>query len=238
MTGRREQSCVHSVHQSLARVVVVACGLVGFGCTNNAEFPTVDHLAPGELLESGRDLLPPGFKLRSVYPTGIILTKRSESWQPNLYNDSAKYCTIGYGHLVKRAPCNGTEPPEFLTGLTEPQGTDLLVRDMGTAQYAVMTAVTTSMTEGQFAALCDFTFNVGSQNFRNSTLLKLVNSQEIERIPAQFRRWVMAGGKPWPGLKTRRENEIDLFFAGIKDRPRGLPEAGEDLSPIDIRQGQ
>ena len=222
---------------ALVGAAVIGWALFCAACTHSDKFTTIDHLAPGELMETGRDLLPAGVKLRPVYAAGITVTKRSESWIPHLYNDAAKYCTIGYGHLVKLAPCNGTEPPEFLRGLTEPQGSDLLVRDMGTAQYAVMKSVSVPMRDGQFAALCDFTFNVGSRNFQNSTLLKLVNSQDTDRIPAQFRRWVLAGGKVWPGLKTRRENEIDLFFEG-QNKPKGLPQAGEDLSPIDIRKGQ
>jgi lysozyme len=184
-----------------------------------------------------RAILPADVVLRPVFPAGINLTKSSESWVPHLYNDAAKYCTIGYGHLVKLAPCDGAEPPQFLKGLTEPEGSDLLVHDMGTSQYAVMQAVRAPLTDGQFAALCDFTFNVGSSNLVHSTLLQVVNSKDLERIPSQFRRWVMAGGKPWPGLKQRREREIDLFFQGISI-PRGLPAPGEDLSPVDIRKGQ
>jgi lysozyme len=206
-------------------------------CTRGGGFPTVDHLTSGELLSETRALLPADVELRPVFPPGINLTKLSESWVPHLYNDAAKYCTIGYGHLVTRAPCDGTEPPQFLKGLTKPEGSDLLVHDMGTSQYAVMQAVLVPLTDGQFAALCDFTFNVGSANFRKCTLLQLVNSKDLERIPSQFRRWVMAGGKAWPGLKQRREREIDLFFEGIS-MPRGLPAPGEDLSPIDIRTGQ
>jgi GH24 family phage-related lysozyme (muramidase) len=201
-------------------------------------FPTIKHLASGELMAgAGRDLIPQGVKLRPIYIAGIKLTKQSEGWVPTLYNDAAKYCTIGYGHLVKRAPCNGTEPLEFLKGLTEPQGSDLLVRDLATSQYSVMRSVSVSLTDGQFAALTDFTFNVGAENVRGSTLLRLVNSKELDRIPAQFRRWVLAGGKAWPGLKQRREREIELFFEGLP-KPKGLPQPGEDLSPIDVRKGE
>jgi GH24 family phage-related lysozyme (muramidase) len=149
----------------------------------------------------------------------------------------ADYCTVGYGHLIKRAPCNGTEPDEFRKGLTEQQESDLLVGDMATAQYAVITLVHVPMRDGQFAALADFTFNVGSTNFRDSTLLKAVNEEQVDRIAPQFRRWVLAGGKPWQGLQQRREAEIALFFEG-QPKPRAVPQPGETLSPIDIRRGE
>ncbi len=218
----------------LTMLPIVTCGWILWA--QGINFPTIDRLASGELLSGGdRDLLPQGVKLRRIHPDGIKLTKQFEGWVPTLYNDSAKYCTIGYGHLVKRAPCDGTERPMFARGLTEPQGSDLLIRDMATSQYAVMKSVTVSLTDGQFAALTDFTFNVGSQNFRTSKLLKLVNASEMDRIPWQFRRWVLAGGKPWPGLKRRRELEIAVFFTGLP-KPRGLPQPGEDLSPIDMQK--
>jgi GH24 family phage-related lysozyme (muramidase) len=38
------------------------------------------------------------------------------------------------------------------------------------AQRAVMTLVKTRLTDGQYAALCDFTYNVGSENLKKSTL--------------------------------------------------------------------
>ena len=55
------------------------------------------------------------------------------------------------------------------------------------------------------------------------------------RIPTQFRRWVLADGKTWPGLVTRREGEIALFFDN-QVIPKGGPTPV--LPPIDIRRGE
>jgi GH24 family phage-related lysozyme (muramidase) len=200
--------------------------------------PSIDRLPPGELVASeGRDLPPQGISLRAVYPPGIKVTKLSEGWVPHLYNDAVLYCTIGYGHLIKKAPCNGTEPAEFRSGLTKPRGEELLVADLSSSQYAVMVSVKVRLTDGQFAALTDFVFNIGSANFRKSTLLEVVNANQRERVPVQLRRWVLAKGKPLAALKTRREREIELFFDGIP-KVRAVPRPGEDLSPIDIEKGQ
>jgi lysozyme len=197
-----------------------------------------EHLPAGVLLETieGRGS-PRAAVLRAVYPPGLAVTKRSEGWVPRLYNDAARFCTIGYGHLVKKAPCDGTEPPSFLAGLTEPQGEMLLVEDMAQAQSIVMQSVTVPMLDGQYAALCDFVFNVGGSNFRSSTLLKVVNARQDGQVPGQFRRWVLAGGKVWAGLRTRREREIDLYFDGLP-RPRAITPPGADVSPVDIRAGE
>ena len=206
--------------------------------SQQSKTPFLNELPPGELLNAdGRELPPQGFILRSVYPAGIVVTKLSEKWVPYLYNDAVLYCTIGYGHLIKKAPCNGTEPAEFLHGLTKARGEIILVDDMASSQYSVVTLVKVSLTDGQFAALTDFVFNVGSANFRNSTLLQAVNAKQQDRVPTQLRRWIMANNKPLPGLKVRREHEIQLYFDGIP-KTRAIPRPGEDSSPIDIQKGE
>ena len=203
------------------------------GCSSTNSFPSVDRLPSVELLSPTRNLPPMNFQVRTISYQRLSLTKSSEGWLPYRYNDAAKNCSIGFGHLIKRAPCDGTEPREFLHRLTQERGEQILLADMLSARYTVMTSVEVDLTDPEFAALSDFVFNVGSQNFQRSTLLKVVNSGQEERIPAQLRRWVMAGGKTWPGLVTRREREIDLFFEG-RPKVRGVPLPGEDLSVIDI----
>ena len=218
---------------ALAATAITAC------TTMPATFETVDDaLAPGIFFDlGGRITLPPGVTLRDVYHKGLAVTKEAEGFRGRMYNDAAKYCTIGYGHLIKLAPCNGTEPEEFVRGMTEPQGGTLLVKDMEKARLSVMTLVKVDLTDGQYAALCDFTFNVGGGNLKTSKLLQAVIAGELDRVPSQFRRWALAGGKEWPGLKKRREREIDLFFDGLP-RPKAAPPLGEDLSPVDIRVGE
>ena len=222
----------------LLACAAIAALVAGCDGTGERTFPTMDRLTAGIFLEPAeRAALPPGVSLRPVYDRGLEVTKVSEGFVGNLYNDAAQYCTIAYGHLVKRAACNGTEPAEFLNGVTRARGTELLVDDMGIAQIAVMTAVEVDLTEGQYAALCDFVYNVGSGNFRRSTLLKVVNSGELGHVPYQFRRWVKAGGRELPGLQARREREIDLFFEGLP-KPRAAPPEEERLPLIDIRVGE
>ncbi len=230
------------MRDSAAMVFVLAAmtaGLMG-GCERGAEpeFPTMDRMTAGIFLDvEERAVLPAGMELRPVYDKGIELTKVSEGFVGKLYNDAAQYCTIAYGHLVKLAPCDGTEPSEFLDGITREEGTELLVEDMGTAQLAVMKLVDVDLTDGQYAALCDFVFNVGSGNFKRSTLLKVLNGGDFDGVPFQLRRWVKAGGRELPGLVTRREKEIELFFDGLPV-PRAAPPADLDLEPIDIRGGE
>lgn len=222
----------------LATTTALACLA---GCTSMSGGPRdIDRLPSGLLVEEqeqGKALPPAGVQIRPVHPKGLELTKVSEGWVPKLYNDAAGYCTIGYGHLIKKARCNGTEPSEFLPGISKARGSTLLVSDMSGAQITVARAVKVPLSDVQYSALTDFVFNVGGTNFRTSTLLKRINANQFDQVPVQLRRWTMAGGKTYPGLVTRREAEIALFFDG-QPTPKVLPKAGEDVSPIDMQTGE
>lgn len=229
------------MHKTVTLIILnIALVIQLSGCARQQHQPIEqisDALTPGIFLEETRGLIPDGVELREVYPPGIKLTKISEGFRSRLYNDAAGFCTIGYGHLIKKASCDGTEKLEFKSGITEQQGEALLIEDMNWAKYSVMKAVSVDLTPGQFAALVDFVFNVGSGNFNKSTLLKKVNEQQHSEVPTQLRRWVRAGGKVWQGLVTRREREIDLYLEGTAI-PRLLPQEGEELPDIDIREGE
>jgi hypothetical protein len=74
-------------------------------------------------------------------------------------------------------------------------------------------------------------------------LLKAVNGGQSDEAPAQFRRWVFAGGKKWPGLVQRREGEINLYYDGMmrtysRTYPLNRRPELENLPPIDIQQGE
>ena len=155
--------------------------LAGCQQTDTEKYPTVDRLTPGIFLEPAeRAALPAGVGLRKVYDKGLDLTRESEGFVSHLYNDAAGYCTIAYGHLIKLKRCDGSESEEFQEGVSESRGTELLSEDMGRAERAVMTAVDVDLTDGQYAALCDFVYNVGGGNFKRSTLLKVVNAGEFD----------------------------------------------------------
>jgi lysozyme len=221
----------------LAWLVAAAMAAADDGRSRFPDRP--DHFAPGILIEGdqARVVPPPGVRIRRVTEDGLALTERSEGWEAELYNDAAGYCTIGYGHLVKKMRCDGSEPSEFLLGITKPRGTTILTNDLTTAEVVVMTSVSVPVNDAQFSALSDFVFNVGGANFRKSTLLGRVNAGQFGDVPAQLSRWTKAGGKTFPGLVRRRNDEIALFFAG-QPIPRPVPSPSEELSPIDIRTGE
>jgi lysozyme len=221
---------------NLLSVWVLSLSLFTIACEQQKtrSFPTLDKRAPGSLTEPVDRGVEMRVEVREITAASLQLTKDSEGFVGELYNDAANYCTIAYGHLIKLAPCDGSEPAEFLHGITEPRGTVLLVKDMRWSQRSVMDNVEVELTDGQYGALCDFVFNVGAGNFRNSTLLKILNANDFAGVPFQFRRWVKAGGRVLEGLKQRREREVALFTQGLAVS-REFPRGDET---IDLEQGE
>lgn len=70
------------------------------------------------------------------------------------------------------------------------------------------------LTDEEKAALISFTYNVGRGNFDHSTLLKKLNSGDIEGASQEFLKWNMAAGKVIAGLTKRRGGEMAEFLLG------------------------
>jgi len=146
---------------------------------------------------------------------GARFIAQFEGFRARLYNDPAGHCTIGYGHLVHRGRCNGTEPAEFRRGITEQRALGLLWSDARAAASELARSVRQPLVQHQFDALVSFVFNVGAGAFRGSTLLRELNAGHYDAVPAQLNRWVYGGGgQPLPGLVRRRRAEGVLFAEG------------------------
>lgn len=83
----------------------------------------------------------------------------------------------------------------------------LLKQDTQVAQAAVQQSVKVPLTQQQFDALVSFTFNVGTTNFRSSTLLKKINAGQCKAAGQEFQRWNKARGQVLRGLTLRRTRE-------------------------------
>ncbi len=144
--------------------------------------------------------------MRHVTKEGLDLIKRFEGFSPDVYTCPAGYPTIGYGHLIREW--------ENLTCLTETQAEILLRRDVQVAERAVLRLISVPLTDGQFDALASFTYNLGAGALQRSTLRRKVNRELHGEVPAQFMRWVWAGGRKLKGLIRRREAE-SLLYRGL-----------------------
>ena len=145
---------------------------------------------------------------------GCEFISRFEGWVPHLYDDQAGHSTIGFGHLVHLGHTNGSEPAEFKQGITKQRGIALLKADAAKAAATVRECVKVPINQARFDALVSFTFNVGGQAFRDSTLLRELNAGHYGAVPEQMMRWVHAGPGVSEGLRNRRQAEGALFSQG------------------------
>lgn len=73
------------------------------------------------------------------------------------------------------------------------------------------------LTDNEFSSLVAFVYNVGEQNFRNSTLLRKLNAgTPRDEVAEEFGKWVRAKGKIMRGLIRRRAAERDLFLRPLR----------------------
>jgi lysozyme len=145
----------------------------------------------------------------------LPLIKKSEGLRLIAYPDPAtggKPYTIGYGATYYE---NGSP---ILSGdkITKAQAEKLLQFHAGKAKETVKKLVKSNINPNQEAALISLVFNIGEGNLAKSTLLKKINKDSKDpSINEEFKKWVYANKKIFPGLVGRREEESKLFFKPI-----------------------
>ena len=112
--------------------------------------------------------------------------------------------TIGWGH---------TGPSVYLGQIiTSTQADAFFTADTQSAVDAVNKYVTVALNQNEFDALVAFAFNAGIGGFKNSTLLKLLNSGDYLGAADELDNWIYAGKKISNGLINRRAAEKNLFL--------------------------
>ena len=126
------------------------------------------------------------------------------------YLCSAKKATIGYGNTYYK---DGRKVTMLDNPITKEQSLELLKVIADSFAKQVGSMVTAPLNQNQFNALVSFTFNVGASNFKNSTLLRLVNKDPNQlAIANEFLKWINAGGQKVKGLENRRIKESQIYF--------------------------
>jgi lysozyme len=135
----------------------------------------------------------------------------------HLYNDPARHCTVGIGHLVHLGHCDGrpSEAP-FRDGVTRERAYDLFRADVATFERAIQRHIRVPLNQPQFDALLSWAFNCGAGVLRTSTLARRLNAGDYDSVPGELLRWNRAGRPPRPlaGLTRRRRAEGELFAHG------------------------
>ena len=137
---------------------------------------------------------------------GIRLIKLFEGCKLEPYFCSASVLTQGYGH---------TKTVVEGQSWSQEHAEEMLMLDLQEFEQAVRELITVELNQDQFSALVSFSFNLGSNALRISSLRKVLNAGKYNEVPNQIRRWNKAtvnGEKVvLDGLVRRRNAEALLF---------------------------
>lgn len=145
---------------------------------------------------------------RAIGPDGLALIKEFEGLRLAAYQDVAGIWTIGYGHT------RGVFPGMVIT---EDEADETLADDLQGAENAVDGATADVATTGnQFSAMVALCFNIGSANFRRSTVLGRHRAGDCPAAADAFLLWNKAHVDgvlcAVAGLTARRSAERALYL--------------------------
>ncbi len=136
-----------------------------------------------------------------ISENGLHFIKNEEGCILHPYKDSKGLWTIGVGHLIVE--------DEHFGNITEKEAIKLLFNDIKNTEKSINNLVKVPLNQNQFDAICSLVFNIGSGNFKNSTLLKFLNSKNCSGAAEQFPKWKFVNKQPI--LLPRRMREKELF---------------------------
>lgn len=144
----------------------------------------------------------------SLSDNGMKLLEHFEGLRLEAYLDSASIATIGFGSI--KYP-NGNKV-KLGDKITKDQAKEYKLHDLKEFESTVNTSVKVPLTQNQYDALVSLSYNIGSNAFKNSTLLKKLNSGDYKGAADQFLVWNKVNSKKVQGLVNRREAERNLFI--------------------------
>jgi lysozyme len=80
-----------------------------------------------------------------------------------------------------------------------------------TSKQIIKELVKTTLNKNQTQALEEFIDNLGVDVFKNSTLLKVINRNDLDSVPDELARWTVESGRRSDAMVKQRQKEIELF---------------------------
>lgn len=135
---------------------------------------------------------------------GIDLIKEFEGFRKEAYLCPGLVWTIGYGHT------KGVRQGDVIT---EREAEQFLRENLQDAEDIVDRMITAEIDQNQFDALVSLVYNIGSGNFHDSTIRRLINEGclDIRKLEHAWKMWKKSRGKTLSGLIRRREAEFNLY---------------------------
>jgi lysozyme len=140
--------------------------------------------------------------IMAIAESTLSFITKEEGARNKAYHDSKGLLTIGVGHLIR-----ADEPHLVNTVLTDEQIKNLLKSDLKRCSEAVEAAVKVPLNQNQYDALYSLCFNIGPTAFKNSTVVRKINENDLKGAADAILMW----NRP-AVLQKRRERERDLFL--------------------------
>ena len=138
---------------------------------------------------------------------GIDQIKRSEGFSSMPYPDTSGNMTIGYGHKLQRQQAD-----EYRNGISQQDAEILLQQDIKNAESKVRNDIHVPMTQGQFDAAVDYTFNIGHLGPKYQNYM---NSGDYDRAGYE-----LDGNSTLKGAQDRRATERNMHWNGVYTPPK------------------
>lgn len=152
-------------------------------------------------------------EIMKVSDEGKALIEKFEGRRHDIYICPGGKISGGIGHALIPAE---TRLHRVGTHVDDSQIDKWFIDDIAKVEKTINNWVVVDLVQGQFDALASFVFNVGSDQFKRSTLLKLLNKGAYTKASEQFQLWTHAKGRVLSGLVARRSEEADMFRKGTE----------------------
>lgn len=123
------------------------------------------------------------------------------------YEDVGGVLTVCYGHTGIDIVPNKT--------YTKEECDEILELDFELTKMQVDRLVKVPINDYTKAALYSFAFNVGTNAFARSTMLKKLNAGDQYGACEELKKWVYVKKKVWHGLVNRREAEAAICHGNL-----------------------
>ncbi len=140
--------------------------------------------------------------MMKISEDGLELIRNFEGCETDAYQDSVGVWTIGYGHTkgVEEGQTCSFEDAEIM-----------LSQEMEEYEGYINDMVKVDLQQHEFDSLVAWVYNLGPTNLGESTMLKVLNGGQFDRVPDEMKRWNRAGGEVLAGLVRRRQAESLMF---------------------------
>jgi len=123
-----------------------------------------------------------------------------EGYNNDAYQDVKGVYTIGFGQADGTKKGDKTDPVRALVKLEE---------SLDEHAKGMVQCIHVPVSQGEYDAYLDFSYNVGVSAFCHSTLNKKLNSGDYDGACKELLKWDKADGKVVFGLSKRRQEEYE-----------------------------